>query len=103
RRVKAPVEEGLVDLLLADLSPMGSSLGDAHEAGALPLLSHALLSTWERGEQRGMTVAAYRASGGIAHAIARTAEEVYERLDDEQRELARALFLRLVQVAPDMA
>ncbi|MBX6749259.1 MAG: WD40 repeat domain-containing protein [Micromonosporaceae bacterium] len=103
RRVKAPVEEGLVDLLLADLSPTGSSIGDAHEAGALPLLSHALLSTWERGERRGMSVAAYRESGGIAHAIARTAEEVYDQLDDEQRELARALFLRLVQVAPDMA
>lgn len=103
RRVRAEVEEGLVELLLADLSPVGSTTGDAHEAGALPLLSHALLSTWERGGQRAMTVAAYRASGGIAHAIARTAEEVYAGLDDEQRERARALFLRLVQVAPDMA
>jgi WD40 repeat protein/transcriptional regulator with XRE-family HTH domain len=103
RRVKAEVEEGLVELLLADLAPLGPATGDAHEPGALPLLSHALLSTWERGEHRGMTVAAYRDSGGIAHAIARTAEEVYDSLDDEQRALARALFLRLVQVAPDMA
>jgi len=103
RRVKAEVEEGLVELLLADLAPLGSTTGDAHEAGTLPLLSHALLSTWERGGHRAMTVAAYRESGGIAHAIAQTAEEVYQELDEEQREHARALFLRLVQVAPDMA
>jgi WD40 repeat protein len=103
RRVKAEVEDGLVELLLADLAPLKTTTGDATEPGALPLLSHALLSTWERGEHRGMTVAAYRDSGGIAHAIARTAEEVYDGLDDQQRALARALFLRLVQVAPDMA
>lgn len=103
RRVKTEVEEGLVELLLADISPTGPAVNEAHEAGALPLLSHALLSTWERGEQRAMTVAAYRDSGGIAHAVARTAEEVYDSLDDEQRELARGLFLRLVQVADDMA
>jgi WD40 repeat protein/transcriptional regulator with XRE-family HTH domain len=103
RRVNADVEEGLVELLLADLSPRATAGGDAHDAGALPLLSHALLSTWELGEHRAMTVAAYRDSGGIAHAVAQTAEDVYDALDDEERERARGLFLRLVQVAPDMA
>jgi len=103
RRVGAEVEPGLVELLLSDLAPSGSTTNDGHEPGALPLLAHALLSTWERGERRGMTVAAYRDSGGIAHAIALTAEEAYESLDDGQRGRARALFLRLVQVAPDMA
>jgi WD40 repeat protein len=103
RWVNVDVEDGLVELLLADMAPTGPVRGDAHEAGALPLLSHALLSTWERGEHRAMTVAAYRASGGIAHAVAQTAEDVYDALDDNEQDRARGLFLRLVQVAPDMA
>ena len=43
------VEDGLVELLLRDLAPPvpeGGPAGAAHEAGALPLLSHALLTTW---------------------------------------------------------
>ena len=50
------VEPGLVDLL--------RSRGQ-DEPGALPLLSHALLETWQRREGRTLTVAGYRASGGI--------------------------------------
>ena len=45
------VEDGLVELLLRDLaphSPEGGPPGAGHEAGALPLLSHALLTTWSR-------------------------------------------------------
>jgi len=98
------VEDGLVELLLRDLaphSPEGSSLGAGHEAGALPLLSHALLTTWSRSHGGRLTVADYQASGGIRHAIARTADQVYGSLDEEQQDIARRLFLRLVYVADD--
>ena len=53
-----------------------------HEAGALPLLSHALLATWERSRGGRLTLADYRASGGIRDAIARTAEAAYASLSD---------------------
>ena len=98
------VEDGLVELLLRDLAPHapdGGPAGPAHEAGALPLLSHALLTTWSRSHGGRLTVADYQASGGIRHAIARTADQVYGALDEGQRDIARRLFLRLVYVADD--
>ena len=98
------VDDGLVELLLRDLaphSPEGSPPGAGHEAGALPLLSHALLTTWSRSHGGRLTVADYQASGGIRHAIARTADQVYASLDAGQRDIARRLFLRLVYVADD--
>ena len=98
------VADGLVELLLADLAPRAASRSldaDAHEAGALPLLSHALLAAWEHSHGGRLTVADYMSSGGIKDAIARTAERVYADLDPDQRDLARRLFLRLVHVADD--
>lgn len=83
-------ESGLVDLLLEDV-------GD--EPGALPLLSHALLETWQRREGVTMTLTGYVASGGIRGAIAETAESVFQqRLTPEQRPIARAIFLRLTEL-----
>ncbi|WP_411104033.1 helix-turn-helix domain-containing protein [Streptomyces sp. cmx-4-9] len=84
------VDEGFVDLLLADLRDSG--------AGALPLLSHALLTTWERGRGTALTIADYRAGGGMSAAISATAEEAYAALTDPQQDLARVLFLRMVAV-----
>ncbi len=104
RLARLAVDDGLVELLLRDLaphSPDGSPAGAAHEAGALPLLSHALLTTWSRSHGGRLTVADYQASGGIRHAIARTADQVYGALGDDERETARRLFLRLVYVADD--
>ena len=104
RLARLEVADGLVELLLSDLaprSPDGSPAGAGHEAGALPLLSHALLTTWSRSHGGRLTVADYQASGGIRHAIARTADQVYGSLDEQQRDIARRLFLRLVNVADD--
>ena len=104
RRADLEVEDGLVELLLRDLDPKTPTAPDsqgAHEPGALPLLSHALLSTWELSSTSTITVADYRASGGISDAITRTAEGVFAKLPDGQQEMARRLFLRLVHVADD--
>ena len=107
RRAHLEVEDGLVELLLRDLEPRTpktptapDTLG-AHEPGALPLLSHALLSTWELSSTSTITVADYQASGGISDAITRTAEGVLAKLPIVQKEMARRLFLRLVHVADD--
>jgi WD40 repeat protein/transcriptional regulator with XRE-family HTH domain len=101
RRAGLEVEDGLAELLLRDLAPKTAGAQGAHEPGALPLLSHALLSTWELSSTGTITVADYRASGGISDAITRTAEGVFTGLSADEQEMARRLFLRLVHVADD--
>jgi WD40 repeat protein/class 3 adenylate cyclase len=87
---------GLVDLLLYDI---GAGDGRQPEPGALPLLSHALLETWQHRRGVLMNLRAYAESGGVRGAIARTAEGVYQReLSREQQAIARAIFLRLTEL-----
>ena len=84
------LEPGLVDLLLRDA---------ADEPGALPLLSHALAETWQQREGTLLTVAAYRATGGISGAVAASAERLHASLSDEGRTQLRWLMLRLAGLA----
>ncbi|MFG1628696.1 BTAD domain-containing putative transcriptional regulator [Kribbella sp. NPDC049227] len=86
------VEPGLVDLLVGEV---------AGQPGALPLMSHVLAETWQRREGRTLTVAGYRASGGIQGAVAQSAEQVYAQVTPDQRPHLRALLLRLVTPGPD--
>ena len=65
------------------------------QAGALPLLSTALVGTWERRRGDRLTLAGYLEAGGVAGALTRSAETAYAELDEEGRELARRLFVRL--------
>jgi WD40 repeat protein len=105
RQARTEVEDGLVEVVLTDLAPRTSSDrsgGQAHEPGALPLLSHAMLTTWERGRGSTVTVADYLASGGIRDALTKSAERAYESLTPEQQRLARRLLLRLVHVTDDL-
>jgi hypothetical protein len=93
------IEPGLVEVLLHDV---GADVGRAPEPGALPLLSHALLETWERRRGHIMTLSGYVASGGVRGAIAETAETVfYDKLDQRQRDIARQIFLRLTELGGD--
>ncbi|MFV2119897.1 WD40 repeat domain-containing protein, partial [Streptomyces sp. Act-28] len=96
------VDDGFVDVLLADLRASGDGTA-AHEAGALPLLSHALFTTWERGRGTALTVADYRAGGGLSAAVSDSAEEAFTGLTDAQKAMARTLFLRMVSVGEDTA
>ncbi len=83
------LEPGLVDLLLREVG---------NEPGALPLLSHALLETWQRRRGRRLTLAGYAESGGVHGAIARTAETTFNQLASEQQVIARYIFLRLTEL-----
>ncbi|MEV1072717.1 nSTAND1 domain-containing NTPase [Micromonospora parva] len=104
RRAGVDVDDALVDMLIHDLH-LGRK--DDHDAaqdiGLLPLLSHALLTTWERSDHNRLTVPDYRKTGGIRSAVARTAEEAYLALTPDQQAFARRLFLRLVQVSDEAA
>ena len=83
------LEPGLVELILRDV---------AREPGALPLLSHALRATWEQRDGRTLTVEGYRASGGVASALAQTADSVVEAVPSDRQGLMRNLFLRLTEL-----
>jgi WD40 repeat protein/class 3 adenylate cyclase len=83
------LEPGLVELILRDV---------AREPGALPLLSHALRETWAQRDGRTLTVEAYRASGGVASALAQTADSVVETVPPDRLALVRSLFLRLTEL-----
>jgi len=81
-------DEDLVGDLLFDLRG---------QAGALPLLQFTLDQLFARRQDRRLTGAAYRALGGVRGALARHAETTYGGLaGEDQRLLARALFLRLI-------
>jgi transcriptional regulator with XRE-family HTH domain len=96
RRGHWEIEPGLVEILLHDL---GADPGHAPEPGALPLLSHALLETWQRRRGRTLTMSGYSAAGGVRSAIAETAEAVFfDQLEAEQRPIARQIFLRLTEL-----
>ncbi|MFI6096543.1 BTAD domain-containing putative transcriptional regulator [Lentzea sp. NPDC051213] len=64
------------------------------EPGALPLLSHALVETWQRSGGE-LTLAAYRAGGGVRGAIAQTAERAYDELDAAGQQAMRRILVRL--------
>jgi WD40 repeat protein/transcriptional regulator with XRE-family HTH domain len=103
-KARMEIEDGLVELLLRDMAPAGGAVqGAAHNAGSLPLLSHALLTTSERASRGRLTVHGYRESGGIEGAVAGTAEQAFSDLTAAQQALARQIFLRLVHVGDDMA
>jgi WD40 repeat protein/transcriptional regulator with XRE-family HTH domain len=102
RAAHLDLETGLVDLMLRDLRPVSARRG-AHDPGALPLLSYALLSTWQDRRGRRLTIEGYQASGGITDAVARAAGQAYAELTADQQRAARRLFLRLVWVADDGA
>ena len=102
RLARLDVEESLVGLLVRDLAPPpGSGTQDAYAPGALPLLSHAMLATWEHSRGSTLTVADYLASGGLRDALTQSAEAAYGGLSADDERLARRLFLRLVHVADD--
>ncbi|MEU4522960.1 hypothetical protein AB0F52_30155 [Amycolatopsis sp. NPDC024027] len=81
------VERALVTKILAEV---------AGQPGALPLVSHALLETWQQRRSDTLTVTGYEAAGGVASAVARTAEAVYQRFTEDQAATAREILVRLV-------
>lgn len=88
RRAGLYLERNLVDAIIDEA---GS------EAGSLPLISHALVETWKRRKGATLTLEGFRAAGGVAGAIAQTADVIYEqRFGEAERAATRRLFLRLV-------
>ena len=88
-------EDGLIDAIFDD---------GGDEAGALPLLSHALVETWTRRRDSTLTLDGYRSAGGVSGAIARTAEALFaDRMDEVEQAAARQILLALVTVGEGAA
>ncbi|TMR89328.1 caspase, EACC1-associated type [Nonomuraea basaltis] len=90
------LEPGLADLVLEDLRANEAAL--ERSGGPLPLLSHALLATWQRRSGGVLTMAGYRSAGGVTGALAMSAEDTLRGLGKEFEPVARDLLLRLVRV-----
>lgn len=99
------LEPGLVPLLLRDagIGPDGAPGSGSAPAGALPLVSYALLATWERREGAALTVAGYEHTGGIRGAVAQSAESVFARLYPAEQRMLRRILVALVHVADGAA
>jgi WD40 repeat protein len=97
-QVQVFLEPALVERLLADA---------AGEPGALPLVQETLVLLWERLERRFLPGSAYTAlttearevqsRTGLQIAMARRADAALAGLNAEQQQVARRVFLRLVQ------
>lgn len=100
RMIGLKLEPGLVDLILNDLDVLTASSPNPPEGSdtVLPLVSHLLDTMWERRRGGQLTIANYRATGGVRGSIAAAAERAWEQLDERGRVLARAMFVHLVYV-----
>ena len=93
-RAGLEVEEGLVDVLVAEV---------ADEPGSLPLLSTTLLELWQARDGRVLRLQDYRATGGVRSGVARIAEAAYMRLSAGEQHVARDVLLRLADVGEGAA
>ncbi len=88
RDVQLSFDEDLVGDLLFEMRG---------QAGALPLLEFTLDQLFQRRRGQQLTRQAYEEIGGVKGALAKQAESTYAALpSEEHRQLARALFLRLI-------
>lgn len=87
RKVGVRFADGLVSTIVADVK---------YQPGALPLLQYALTELFDQREDRLITYEGYQAVGGTTGAIARRADSLFEELNEEDQEVARQIFLRLV-------
>jgi WD40 repeat protein/DNA-binding SARP family transcriptional activator len=86
RRAGLHPEPGLAEAMIGEV---------AEEPGGLPLLSCALLESWQHRHGRTLTLAAYQQAGGVRGAVARLAERAWRQLDPDQQTIARRVLLRL--------
>jgi formylglycine-generating enzyme required for sulfatase activity len=85
-KVGALFEKGLVERIVSDVRG---------ESGSLPLLQHALYELWLQRRGVWLTNASYDATGGVAGALRKRADETFNGLTERQQQIARNIFVRL--------
>ena len=84
-----PLDEATVDLLVKDTEG---------REGALPLLQFALTRIWEGLGEGTPPAETYRQMGGVGGALAGKAQEIYDKLPEVEKDIARRIFIGLVQL-----
>ncbi|MFZ2510330.1 MAG: AAA family ATPase [Gordonia sp. (in: high G+C Gram-positive bacteria)] len=93
--VGVKVEPGLAERILAEFC--GSSLDD-YDAGALPLLNHALATLWVHRSGNRLTLKAFEKSGGVFGMLDDAAEQLWGSLEPDVQVEVRRLLPRLVHL-----
>ncbi len=97
------LDPGLADLIIQDAGirePRAREDPDS-AAGILPLLSHALRATWQHRTNGRLTIAGYKATGGIHGAVTQTAERALAGLDPPTQAAAMSVLLRLTRIGEE--
>ncbi len=94
QRAGLTVDAGLVPQIAADV---------AEQPGTLPLVQYALTELFDRRVDGRLTLDAYQEVGGVAGALAASAEHLYLTRDLVGRDAVRQLFLRLVTLGEGTA
>jgi WD40 repeat protein len=100
------MEDGLADTILADLRSAreGGQSGPGTGTGVLPLLSAAMLVTWEHRQGDQLTKRGYEGTGeraGVARSVEVSAETAYQALTPDQQAVARDVLRRMTALGPD--
>lgn len=93
--VGVKLEPGLAERILVEFC--GPNLQD-YDAGALPLLNHALATLWGHRTGNRLTLRVYENSGGVFGSLGDTAEQMWSGLPPEVRTAAKQMLLRLVHL-----
>jgi len=84
----AMIESGLTERILEDVK---------QEPGNLPLLEFTLTLLWEKKEYGWLTHRAYDEVGGVEKALAKYAEEQYQKLSEEDQQCTKRVLIQLVR------
>lgn len=82
------LEDGLTDTIWNDVK---------QEPGNLPLLEFALTQLWEENQGGILTYQAYQKIGGVRKALANHADEIYHKLDEEEKKQLQQIFVQLAR------
>ena len=88
RSVGLFLESGLVQTIIDDVGA---------DAGALPLLEHALLEVWRLRDGDQLTLDGYVEAGRVEGALSQRAEHVFSSFTTEQQQIVRRTMLRLTE------
>ncbi|MEM9008878.1 MAG: AAA family ATPase, partial [Cyanobacteria bacterium P01_F01_bin.86] len=84
-----PLDAATVNLLVKDTEG---------REGALPLLQFALTRIWAGLSEGKAPADTYEAMGGVGGALAGKAQDIYNELDDTEKDMVRRVFIGLVQL-----
>ena len=88
QKLGVQLQEGLTKIILDTVS---------REPGSLPLLEFALKLLWEKQSDGKLTHTAYEEIGGVEKALANHAEDVYQKLAEDEQQRVQHIFTQLVR------